>query len=139
VLATEYSGFDINKATTDVNSLILAHSDLKLMIAADGPDGQAAAAALKQSGKAGQIALIAFDAVPAEVAALKDGTISALIAQAPGKIGSESIKALVDYITANPSGGAVAVDGEETIESGLLTKANVDDPANADYVYKAQC
>ena len=138
-LANEYSGFDVNKATSDVNSLIIAHPDLKLIIASNGPDGQAAAAAIKQSSKVGQIALIAFDAVPAEVAALRDGTISVLIAQAPGKIGSDSIKALVDYITAHPNRGAVAPAGSATIESGLLTKSNIDDPANADFIYKAQC
>ena len=138
-LTNDYSGFDINKSTQNVSALILANPDLKLIIASNGPDGQAAAAALKQAGKAGQIALIAFDAVPPEVDALREGTISALIAQAPGTIGSESVKALVDYLHANPQGGAVAPAGDMEISSGLLTKDNIDDPANAVYVYKTGC
>ncbi|MFG0221372.1 substrate-binding domain-containing protein, partial [Streptococcus suis] len=76
----------------------LAHPDLKLIIAADGPDGLGAAAAISQAGKAGQIALVAFDAVPGEVDALKAGTITALIAQNPTDIGAKSIDALVDYL-----------------------------------------
>lgn len=138
-LPDEYSGFDINKATTDVSSLILANPDLKLIIASNGPDGQAAAAALKQSGKTGQIALIAFDAVPAEVDALRDGTITALIAQAPGTLGSDQIKALVDYLDAHPDGGAVEPAGSQEVSSGLLTKDNVDDPANAAFIYQTGC
>lgn len=138
-LPNDYSGFDINKSTSNVNALILANPDLKLIIASNGPDGQAAAAAVKQSGKVEQIALIAFDATPPEVDALRAGTISALISQPARAIGSESIKALVAYLNANPGSGPVQPAGVQEISSGLLTKDNVDDPANAIYVYKATC
>ena len=139
VLPTEYSGFDVNKATTDVSALILAHPDLKLIIAADGPDGLAAASAIKQAGKSGKIALIAFDAIPGEVDALKAGTVSALIAQNPTKIGQDSIKALVDYLQAHPGGGAVAQAGIEEVDNYVLTAKNVDDPASQPYLYKSGC
>lgn len=138
-LPNDYSGFDINKSTSNVNSLILANPDLKLIIASNGPDGQAAAAAVKQSNKVGEIAVIAFDATPPEVDALRAGTIQALIAQAPGQIGSEAIKTLVEYLDAHPDGGPVSPGGKQEISSGLLTKDNIDDPANAGYIYKAGC
>jgi len=138
-LSVEYSGFDANKATTDVSSLIIAHPDLKLIIAADGPDGVAAAAAVKQAGKVGKIAVIAFDAVPNEVQALKAGQITALIAQDPYKIGADSVKAIVDYLNSHKSGGAVKPAGSATIANQLLTKKTVDDPSNAKYLYKATC
>ncbi len=35
-LEDEFSGFDINKATTDASSLIIAHPDLRFIVAADG-------------------------------------------------------------------------------------------------------
>jgi ribose transport system substrate-binding protein len=138
-LPTEYSGFDVNKATTTVSSLLLAHADLKLIIAADGPDGLGAAAAIKQAGKAGDVALIAFDAVPGEVDALRDGTISALIAQNPTEIGARSIEALVDYLTENTEKAAVSPSDAEEIENSVLTAENVDDPASEQYLYKAEC
>lgn len=139
-LPTEYSGFDINKSTSTVASLLIAHPDLRLVIASNGPDGQAAAAAVQQAGKAGQVKVIAFDAVPAEIVALKAGTITALIAQAPQKIGAESVSTLVAYIKGNPSGRPVP-SGEEVIgiPQRLLTAQNVDDPANADYIYRVDC
>ena len=139
VLPTEYSGFDINKATTDLGSILLAHPDLKLIIAADGPDAQGAVAALKAAGKAGKITLVAFDAIPTEVAALQQGTITDLIAQSPFAIGRDSVEALVSYLKAHPHGGAVTNAGSQTIPNQLLTKATLGSPANADYIYRASC
>lgn len=138
-LPTDYSGFDINKATSNVASLIIANPDLKLVIAASGPDGVGAAAAIKQAGKTGEITLIAFDAVPAQVEALREGTITALIAQDPFTVGAESVQAIVDYLQEHPDGGPVTPDGSKTIPSVLLTSDNVDDPANAQYLYTTSC
>jgi len=139
-LEDEYSGFDTNKATTDASSLIIANPDLKLIVAATGPDAVGAAAAIEQAGKAGEIALIAFDAVPPEVEALKKGTITALIAQNPFEIGRQQVGALADYLEENADGGAVPTDAEPIgIPNQLLTADNVDDPENADYLYKAKC
>lgn len=139
-LEDEYSGFDINKATTDASSLLIAHPDLRLIVAATGPDAVGAAAAVQQAGKAGQVTIVAFDAVPAEVQALRDGTISVLIAQNPFGIGRAQVDSLVDYLEANPGGGAVPTDADPVgIPQKLLTKDTVDDPENADYVYKAEC
>ncbi|GHF27447.1 sugar ABC transporter substrate-binding protein [Pseudolysinimonas yzui] len=134
-----YSGFDVNKATSDVAALIIANPDLKLVIAATGPDGVGAAAAIEQAGKVGEITLIAFDAVPPEVDALRSGTITALIAQDPFNIGASSVDAIVEYLEANPDGGAVEPDGSQPIKNVLLTADNVDDPDNANYLYKTSC
>lgn len=138
-LPIDYSGFDINKATTNVASMIIANPDLKLIIAATGPDGVGAAAAIAQAGKAGDIALIAFDAVPSEVEALRDGVITALIAQDPFQIGAVSVDKIVEYLAENPDGGPIRPNGTETIPSVLLTIDNVDDPANENYLYRTEC
>jgi ribose transport system substrate-binding protein len=138
-LPTEYSGFDVNKVTTDLSSILLANPGLKLIIAADGPDAQGAVAALKAAGKAGKITLVAFDAIPTEVTALQQGTITDLIAQSPFAIGRDSIEALVSYLKAHPDGGAVTYAGTQAIPNQLLTKANLSSPANANYIYKASC
>jgi ribose transport system substrate-binding protein len=138
-LENEYSGFDINKATTDAASMIIANPDLRLIVAATGPDAVGAAAAVDQAGKAGEIAIIAFDAIEPEVDALRAGTISALIAQDPYAIGVGSVDAVVDYLTENSDGGAIEPSGAETIPSFVLTLDNVDDPANAKYLYRSEC
>ncbi|MEU0312050.1 substrate-binding domain-containing protein [Nocardioides sp. NPDC006273] len=138
-LPTEYSGFDINKATTMVSALILAHPDLKVIIAADGPDGLGAAAAIRQAGKTGEIALIAFDAVPGEVDALREGTISALIAQNPTEIGARSIEVLVAYLESHRDDAAVTATAAAAIDNRVLTAGNVDDPDSEPYLYKTDC
>jgi ribose transport system substrate-binding protein len=139
-LPTIYSGFDVNKATQQVSSDLIANPNLKVIVAADGPDGQAAAAAVEAAHKAGSVTVIALDATPAEVAALKAGTITALVAQSPQQIGADQVKELVSYVKAHPNGGAVPVNvGTISVPQALLTKSNVDSPSNSAYVYKASC
>jgi ribose transport system substrate-binding protein len=139
-LPTIYSGFDVNKATQAVSTDLIAHPDLKVIVAADGPDGQAAAAAVQQAGKAGKVTVIALDATPAEVTALKAGTISGLVAQSPQQIGQDQVKELVSYVQAHPNAGAVPANvGTVNVPQHLLTKTNVDDPASSAWIYKASC
>jgi ribose transport system substrate-binding protein len=139
-LPTIYSGFDVNKATQAVSTDLIAHPDLKVIVAADGPDGQAAAAAVQQAGKAGKVTVIALDATPAEVTALKAGTISGLVAQSPQQIGQDQVKELVSYIQAHPNAGAVPVNvGTVNVPQNLLTKTNIDDPASSAWTYKPSC
>ena len=138
-LDDEYSGFDTNKATTDAASTIIAHKDLKVIVAATGPDAIGAAAAVKQAGKQDDISVIGFDAVPPEVQALKDGTIDILIAQNPFAIGREQVAALVDYLKGNPTKPVPTDAKPKSIPSKVLTADNVDAPENSDYVYKATC
>jgi ribose transport system substrate-binding protein len=140
MLPTIYSGFDITKATSAVSSLLIAHPDLKVIVAADGPDGQAAAAAVQEARKAGQVTVIALDATPAEVAALKAGAITALVAQSPLQIGEQQVKTLVDYIRAHPKGGAVPVSSSLIgVPQHLLTRSNINSPSSSAWIYKSSC
>jgi ribose transport system substrate-binding protein len=139
-LPDQLDNFDINKGTQLINAVILAHPDLKLIIASSGPGGQAAAAAVQQAGKTGKIVVLGFDAVPAEVQALKAGTISYLIAQGPGEVAKAQVDGIVDYLRTRSGRGPVSTTHEnKQLPLGLLTKDNVDDPANAAYVYSATC
>src|SRR6202011_5224288 len=51
--------------------------------------------ALKQSGLAGKVKFVGFDATPQLVDALKDGNIDAFVAQGPVKMGYEGVKTAV--------------------------------------------
>jgi ribose transport system substrate-binding protein len=140
MLPTIYSGFDVNKATSAIATDLIANPNLKVIVAADGPDGQAAAAAVQQAGKAGKVTVIALDATPAEVAALKAGTITGLVAQSPLQIGEQQVKTLVNYIEAHPKGGAVSVSSAAvSVPQHLLTQSNVNDPASSAWIYKSSC
>jgi ribose transport system substrate-binding protein len=132
--------FDVTKGTQLIGGMILAHPDLRVIIASAGPEGQAAAAAVKQAGKAGEIVVIGFDAVPAEIAALEDGTISFLGAQGPGEVAAAQVRDLVEYIKAHPEGGPVTpTHTVDYLPLGLLTKDNVNDPSMVNYIYSSKC
>jgi ribose transport system substrate-binding protein len=132
--------FDPNKAATDLAALFLAHPDIKVIVAADGPDAIGAANAVKQAHLVGKVTLIAFDAVPPEVDFLKSGVISVLIAQNPAAIGRGVVDSLVDYLKKHPKGGKVPTTAPFVgVPQKLLTAKTVDAAENADYLYKAAC
>jgi ribose transport system substrate-binding protein len=87
----------------------------------------------------GKVTLIAFDAVPAEVDALRDGNATALIARDPYTLGATSIETLVDYLKAPPQRrrGHGRRSGDDP--EHLLIATNVDDPANKNHLYQAKC
>lgn len=139
VLPVQFTDFDPNKTQTAVNAAMLANPDLKLIIASTGPEGQGAAAAVKSSGRT-DVKIIGFDAVPAEVQALRDGTIMALGAQPAEETGRRQLAGVVEYLQQNPGSTApVQPIPNVDLELGLLTKDNIDDPAMAGYVYSATC
>ena len=139
-LEFQYSGFDPQKAQAAVASLMIANPDVSLVIAATGPDGQGAAAAIKAADAGDTVTLISYDATPNNVDALKTGDIDAIISQNPFEIGRQQVKMLVEYLEAHPDGGAVeATDDFVGIPQAFLTADNVDDPENAPFVYRAQC
>ncbi|GAA1917821.1 substrate-binding domain-containing protein [Microbacterium aoyamense] len=139
-LPDQIDNFDVAKGTQLISGVILANPDLKFIIASSGPGGQAVAAAVEQAGKAGEITVLGFDAVPAEVDALRRGTITALIAQSPGDVARAQVNALVEYIKANPDAGPVPVTGEPVFTPlGFLTKDNIDDPDMAGFIYSDTC
>ena len=122
-----------------LSALLIAHPDLSLIIASNGPDGIAAAAAVKAANLEGKVKVIVFDAVPPGVAALKEGVVTALIAQAPFLMGAAQVQALVDYVHEGHTGPVPVSTELEGIPLRLLTKDNVDDPENDPYIYKASC
>ncbi|MEU6192255.1 substrate-binding domain-containing protein [Streptomyces sp. NPDC047061] len=137
VLPTRYTNYDIDRATSSVSALLAAHPDLKVIVAADGPDGTATAAAVKQAGKAGKVAVIALDATPTEVLALNAGTITALVAQSPLQIGEQQVREVVNYLRQGQDGAVPASSAKTTVPQKLLTKDSVDE--SADWIYKSSC
>lgn len=139
-LETQYSGFDPQKAQSAVASLMIANPDVSVVIAATGPDGIGAAAAVKAAEASDKVTVISYDAIPPNVESLKAGDIDAIISQNPYEIGAQQVAALVDYIEANPDGGAVeATDEFVGIPQKFLTAETIDDPDNAPYVYVTEC
>ena len=82
-LGPQYQSDDPQKAAEIVTSTIAAHPDLAGIFATNDQGAIGAVTGLRQANAAGKIKVVAYDAATAEVNALKNGTIHALIAQNP--------------------------------------------------------
>jgi ribose transport system substrate-binding protein len=132
LLETQYNADDPNKAATQTQAALLAHPDL-LGVFATGAMG--AASALKAvTGTKPHV--VAYDAGPTLVRALRDGDFDALIAQGSYGQGHDSMTTLVKYIR----GEITKVDPyNNNIPNVLVTKDNIDQPDVAKFLYPDKC
>jgi ribose transport system substrate-binding protein len=98
LVSTLYCQGDSEKAMKVTENMLTANEDLAGIFACNEPGAIGAAQVLKQRGLAGEVKLVAFDAADAEIDALKEGVIQALIVQNPYKMGYEGVKAAIDAI-----------------------------------------
>lgn len=133
VLPTLYDNDLPATAASQTESTLAAHPDLGGVFAANTNTAQGVATGLKQAGKQSAVKVVAFDAEPAEVTALRAGTIQVLVAQDPAAIGKEG----VDQLAAAFAGKPVTAHIGTTMVA--LTAQNLDNPAYSKYVYKNAC
>jgi ribose transport system substrate-binding protein len=110
-----FNNNDINTAASQVNDVLTANSNLIGIFADNNTSGTGAARAIKDNNAAGRIPVVAFDTDPQENAALKDGSIDALVVQNPYFFGYQGVveagMAAVDTLPPlNLDPGAVVAD-----------------------------
>ncbi len=122
IVATIYSMSDTAKALAAVEDMMTANPDLAGVFSASEPGAIGAIQAIETAGKAGEIYLVSFDASKEQIAALRRGSIQALVVQNPFRMGYEGVKAAIDFIEGRPV--------EERIDTGvtIVTLDNLDDP-----------
>jgi len=131
-LGIQYSHNDPATAANLISSALQKDPDIVGVFAANLFSAEGTATGVRQAGKGEQVKVVAFDAGPNQVKALKEGTVQALVAQQPAEIGKYGVDAAVaslDKGTVTPK-----------VQTGftIITKDNVDgDAANA--VYKSSC
>jgi ribose transport system substrate-binding protein len=120
-------------AASDIEGDIAAHSNLTAVFAANVVTAEGVATAVKSAGKTGKIQVAAFDAEPAEITALQQGTIQMLIAQDPASEGKVGVDQAMN-----------ALEGKSTTASipsptAAITKANMTDPSVKPFIYVSSC
>lgn len=115
LVITLYSNSDVNKGQEATNAMVTSNPNLKGIFAANQNGGVGAAQALKQKGLAGKVKLVAYDAGDEEIAALKAGTVQALIVQRPFEMGYQGVKAAVEAIKSK----TVRSDKPEKVDTGV--------------------
>jgi ribose transport system substrate-binding protein len=133
VIPTLYDNDLPATAASQIQSTLAAHPDLGGVFAGNTNTAQGIATGLKQAGKQGAVKVVAFDAEPDEVTALKANTIQVLVAQDPAAIGAQAVDQLVDSF----NGKAVTASIGTTMVA--ITQQNMNDPAVSKYFYKAAC
>lgn len=98
IVARQFGMSDRSKAMGAAENMLTAHPDLDGMFASSEPSSMGAALSLKSRGLSGKVKFVAFDAADTLVADLKGGTIDALVAQDPFKIGYEAVRSLVEKL-----------------------------------------
>ncbi len=91
VIGPRYNDNDIQTAASQVNDAITANDDLVGIFADNNTSGVGAAQAIEENNAADEIAVVAFDSDPEEVAALRSGTIDALVVQNPYFFGYQAV------------------------------------------------
>ena len=129
-LGTTFATDDSTKAATILKALVAAHPDLAGVFAMNVVTGDGVTAAAKEEGVKG-LKLVEFDAGPAQVAALKKGQITALIAQYPYGIGTMAVKLGVEYLNNHN----VKLARHYGTPTGIITQANVNSPSMANFLY----
>ena len=127
-----YSESNPEKAATNVNNWLTRFPDLAGIFALDGTNASGAAAALEAKGLEGTVGLVGYDAYPDNVAKIKSGVFTALIAQDPAAEARLAIQTLVEYIKT----GETSTEREVVIPNVVLDSSTSDDDF-AKYTYVA--
>jgi len=96
----------------------------------DDTSASGAAEGIRSAGKLGSVKIVGYDAEPAEVLDLKQGLISALIAQKPMEEGELAVEYAVDAVMGKK------VPSFVQLANVVITKANL--AANAQWEYRSQ-
>ena len=91
VASPRFNNNDINTAASQVNDVVTANPNLIGIFADNNTSGTGAARAIKDNKAAQRLPVVAFDTDPQENAALKDGSIDALVVQNPYFFGYQGV------------------------------------------------
>jgi ABC-type sugar transport system substrate-binding protein len=134
VVDKAYSQSQPSVANTNVSNWLTKYPKLAGIFAIDGTNAAGAAAALQAKNLVGKIKLIGYDAYPANVALIKKGVFTALIAQNP----AAEAKLAIDYLVATldkDAAGIAKIQKNVVIPNVVLTaKTSAADLAKYTYV-----
>jgi ribose transport system substrate-binding protein len=132
-VGVEYAQNQPARAASIVTSTLQRYPDLKAIFATNIFSAEGAATGIEQAGVSGEVQVIGFDAGPAQVEALQDGTLQAIIAQQPYDIGYQGVEQAL-----------MALEGEETeaeIQTGftIVTADTLESEEGQAALYASEC
>ncbi|MBQ7834522.1 MAG: substrate-binding domain-containing protein, partial [Ruminiclostridium sp.] len=116
VVASQPADFDRTKGMTVMENMLQANGDIKAVFAANDEMALGAMEAIAASRKS--IIVVGFDATDDAIASIKDGRMSATIAQQPDLIGATAVDTAIRLINGE------AVEKSIPVEVTLITAEN---------------
>jgi ribose transport system substrate-binding protein len=138
VLPTQYGGADAGKAATITSGLLASNPDIDGIYATDTNDAEGAASAVRAAGDAAKVKVVAYDAAPEEVKALRSGLFTAVVAQEPYQEGYRAVALLAKYLRHQITKEQIPYFDQTG--AVVVTKDNVDSPTVVHTVlYRTTC
>lgn len=132
-LGVRFTQDDPVKTAEAVKAVIARDPDLAGVFAIDTLSGEGTITGIKDAGKQDQVKVVAFDASPSEVEALKTGSIESLIVQRCYDMGVTAVRDAVKYL----EDGTKPKD-PTIIPYVIANQQNANDPGVSRYYYKAK-
>ncbi|TWT86021.1 D-allose-binding periplasmic protein precursor [Posidoniimonas polymericola] len=118
---------DDQRCRENIQESLEEHPDLKCIVGMNARHGPILLSVLKEAGKLGQIKLITFDTLPETLQGVRDGSISATIAQDPFKYGNEAVRMLVSLHSGDPQYLPVVGRGAIHVSVEAIDNSNIDE------------
>jgi ribose transport system substrate-binding protein len=115
---------DQGRARANVDDTLVAHPEINCMVGFYSYNPPRIYESLRDNGKLGQIAVIAFDEDPITLGAVKEGSFAGTVVQQPFEWGYQGMKLMAAYVKGDKSG--VPSNGLIIIPGIIVTKDNVD-------------
>ena len=115
---------DMTRAKRNVEDALAANPDIDCMVGFYSYNPPRIYEVLKESGKLGEIAIIAFDEDPITLGGVREGTIAGTVVQDPYEWGYQGMKLMAKYLEGDKS---VVPENELIIvPTKMIDKDNVD-------------
>ena len=115
---------DMTRAKRNVEDALAANPDIDCMVGFYSYNPPRIYEVLKESGKLGEVALIAFDEDPITLGGVKEGTIAGTVVQQPYEWGYEGMKLMARYLEGDSSG--IPADKLVIVPTKVIDQGNVE-------------
>jgi ribose transport system substrate-binding protein len=132
-VGTQYDKENAATATSDMEALLSAHSNLNGVFTTDYTGANGAAVATKAAGKAGTVKIVSFDASAELIELLEENVVAGIVSQSPFQEGELGVELAVESL----EGGTPTP--KTLIPTKYITKENLNSPEIQEYIYHEKC
>lgn len=115
---------DMTRAKRNVEDALAANPDIDCMVGFYSYNPPRIYEVLKESGKLGEIAVVAFDEDPITLGGVREGTIAGTVVQQPYAWGYQGMKLMAAVLEGDRSG--IPADGLVIVPTKIIDASNVD-------------